>query len=973
MEGIMRLPTWMIVLTCLTGTAGAAEPYQGVGLRDDAMSRDDGPRDGDPVRRAAYRQARGTEGFSVRWIGQDGQDYVSPNNRMEPSEVQDIHLLFEGLDPRREVVFVDVLPKGGEQWQYNAQSFAWKAELKRQKGSHMADLYIEPGRVETGRNFHVSVRYDDGSTVESDVRSRKTDPYLRMPNAALQAQWVGQDRHDAVGPGPSVGPDGVQDARIRLARLGVKVAVKAIRIDGPGGTRWEFGTNPLLLPNAELIRNAKDVSQGDLFFQADRDLIGQRLKIRVLYENEKLDVTTVTASRIDPTLRMVMAALPKVEERPLTVNWLGQDGEGRTRLGDVHVVLSRLSASSPPAAIVLSDSVRGVWSYRASGRVSDPSEPFNGPLDVKFRPDGTSADLFFPPVRDARGDTFTVRLIDADGRMSYARFPGGPCDLARCAASPEATHVEARPGDDLQVLVDRYGTVVLSRGTYRLSHPLMLNRPVTLTSAGGATLLFAQDRSDPAWTTAIKVRCSNTTLNGFAVRFEGTVRWNNDVSYGPAIIGMTDNLEPGYDIRKVNVVFSRLDLEGPAVENPGGWVDAVRLMRLCHARSGAIAENVLRGGPIEFFDGPWQIVDNQFRGTPPGTFSHGFLTGHDVHDVLVRGNHLSSPEPSGKTWRFLVLTGYGGQDRIENNIVEGIGARDDDTIPWMNEPEIILTEGYSLKYEGRTSAQSPDGKLLQIGGPPWDTIGTGDVISILSGPGAGNWRRVVQSINSTTFLVDEAIPHGTEAVSISSGFVNEVFEGNRIDIRGGRRSDGFVLPGNHFGTRVVNNHLLGGGLAFRMIAYPTERPMIWGWSHTPFLGGVVEGNVLEDCEQGGIVGVDHGHDIKSNIGRTYMSILLRKNVVRWSGPFLSRMARADTKGPLAGLTIGYRPSHDSGELLVSAEGNTLDAPPAYRDAPALLIHASIYNSQRVVNRKFKIASAAPGYPSSSSKTNAARR
>ena len=236
----------------------------------------------------------------MRWIGQDGQDYVSPNNRMEPSEVQDIHLSLAGLDPRHEVTFIDVVAEGGEQWQYNSQSFAWKAELKRQQGSRTADLYIEPIRAETGRTFHVTVRYDDGSTVETDLRSRKTDPDLRMPNAAIQAQWVGQDRHDVVGPGPSVGPDGLQDARIRLARLGVRVPIKAIRIDGPGGTHWEFGRNPQLLPIAELIRNSKDASQGDLFFQPARDLSGQRLKITVLYENEKRDVAAVTASRIRP-------------------------------------------------------------------------------------------------------------------------------------------------------------------------------------------------------------------------------------------------------------------------------------------------------------------------------------------------------------------------------------------------------------------------------------------------------------------------------------------------------------------------------------------------------------------------------------------------------------------------------------------------------------------------------------------------
>ena len=166
------------------------------------------------------------------------------------------------------------VPEGGDQWQYNAQSFAWKAELKRQKGSRTADLYIEPARIETGRIFHVLVRYDDGSTVEADLRSRRTDPYLRMPIAALQAQWIGQDRQDAAGRGHRSGPDGLQDARIHLARLGEKSPVKVDPGRGPAGTRWEFGPNPQLLNNAELIRDAKDASQGDLFFQPDRDLTG---------------------------------------------------------------------------------------------------------------------------------------------------------------------------------------------------------------------------------------------------------------------------------------------------------------------------------------------------------------------------------------------------------------------------------------------------------------------------------------------------------------------------------------------------------------------------------------------------------------------------------------------------------------------------------------------------------------------------
>ena len=119
-----------------------------------------------PARPAWARQE--SSGPSGRWVGQDGHDYVSPHNRLEPSDVQDMHLVLSGLDPRREIVFIDVtVPDGKDQWQYNAQSFSWKAELKRAKGSPTADLFLEPGHIEAARNYHILIRYDDNTTVRS--------------------------------------------------------------------------------------------------------------------------------------------------------------------------------------------------------------------------------------------------------------------------------------------------------------------------------------------------------------------------------------------------------------------------------------------------------------------------------------------------------------------------------------------------------------------------------------------------------------------------------------------------------------------------------------------------------------------------------------------------------------------------------------------------------------------------------------
>ena len=193
-------------------------------------------------------------------------------------------------------------------------------------------------------------------------------------------------------------------------------------------------------------------------------------------------------------------------------------------------------------------------------------------------------------------------------------------------------------------------------------------------------------------------------------------------------------------------------------------------------------------------------------------------------------------------------------------------------------------------------------------------------------------------------------------VSISAGFVGEVFQENLIDIRGGRNSDCLVLVGNHFGTRVIRNHLLGGGHAFRMTACPTESPIIWGWSHAPFRGGVIEGNVLEDSEGGGVLGLEHDRrSVKSSTGRTYMAVQVRQNVVRWSEPFLRSIEGAGAREPFAGLTLGYPPPGDPGELVVAAAGNRLEAPAARRPGPSLLIHAAEYNGQRIVNRRLTMS------------------
>ena len=552
-------------------------------------------------------------------------------------------------------------------------------------------------------------------TEQTDFQGRTADNKLRVAAVALKARWAGQDRQDRTGAGPSVGPDGFQDARIQVGGLSTKLTLIAIRISGPGGLELETGANPKLLATAEMIRDLKDPSNGDVYFQPTQDLGGQRLKITAVYENDQLDSTMMPAGKCDPKLRVTHPPLPNLPVVAASARWLGQDGASRRGAGG-------RSRHAFGAGGVAGDCGCGHEQLAARGldlskqrHAPAGAEPSGLPFSIKPRADRKSIDVFFPPYRDESKSTMTLRLFAADGRSAIVSFPGGACDPSKRSATPNATRATAGPGDDLQSLVDRFGAVSLSGGEYRLSRPLVLSRPVTVTAEAAATLIFSQAGTDAPWTSAIKIHCGNTTLSGFTVRFEGPIRWNNEVDYGPAVIGVTDKFDRGHDDPKFNITLTHLDLEGPAAANAAGWVEAVRLVRLNGAKSGVIEANRLRGGMIEFFDGPWRIVENDFRGTQPGMISYAVLAGHGVHDLVVRGNKTRCDGPSGKTWRFLVLTWFGADDVVAENTIEGLGSRDDDTIPWSNAPEIILTEAYHLKYEGRVIALSNDGRMLRSG------------------------------------------------------------------------------------------------------------------------------------------------------------------------------------------------------------------------------------------------------------------
>jgi hypothetical protein len=882
---------------------------------------------------------------TATWLGQDGHDLVGPSSIPGPDGVQDIHIGLANLPANLPIVQADVQGQGGGEWAYPPGG-AWAAAVVQAPGSTTADLYIEPYQVETGRSFSVALTFSDQSTASVLFQGGTADPNLRVPDQALAAQWLGQDGHDWTGPTAAVGPDGFQDSHIALAHLSAGVAITSASVDIPGGAAWVYGTNPDAFPDAEIIPDPSDPTRADLYFSPQTNLDGQTLNLAITYANGTSDRTTVAAGPTDPTLRMSAPAAVTVVESALTVTWLGQDGQNLTGPGDVHLALAGLPAGHTVVAAQLTDGTLTSWDYTTAGASLQDGNA--GPLPLAFRPDPSDpsqADLGFPPIRDESQAAMTLRLVLDDGSNQVVTFPGGAANVALRAPGPSATSIVAAPGDDLAALANQYGTVHLTAGTYNLSAPLVLNQSVTITADPGATLVFAQAAGGAPWTAAIKIKAGNTTLSGFAVRFSGPINWASTVNYGAAVIGTTDNLDSGPSQLLVNITLSGLDLETPPAAS--AWEAAPDLIRAVSAQSGAITNNTLKGGTTEFFGGPWQIVGNTYQGTVPGTYTGAAFAGHWTHDVVVANNQAQLVGPSGKTYRFLVLTQSGIDDAVKNNNVVGIGPMDSDTEPNPNATEVVLTESYDILYEGAPLAISPDGRIVQITGTLQGSIQGGETVAILAGPEAGQWRQVAQEINPTTFLLDTPLDPGTTAISITTGFVNLSVVGNTIDTRGSSTAQDLVLPGNQFGLHVRNNTLIGGAVGFLIAAYPSESPSLWGWTHMPVLGATISGNTVEDTFEGGVLDVDHGANTKSNVGRVYLSALLTNNTGVWTGDFVSQLA---SNAQLRVLTVGMAPSHDPAELLVALAGNQVEGPTGVVSGATEFTAAATVNGQEVTGQ-----------------------
>ena len=890
--------------------------------------------------------------LSGTWLGQDGHDLVGYSSTPGGNGYQDIHIALSGIDPARTIVAADVEGLGGGQWLYNGPPSSWLADIVRAPGSTTADLYIEPYQQDSGRPYDVQLTYDDGTKVDVWVNGGPVDPNL--PVAALSASWLGSNGTDLVNPSPSVGPDGVADARIGLTGLSASSTIASVSVAGPNGLVWRSGLGSGGAWDMEVTPVAGDATRATLALAPPSNLAGQTLTVTVAYADGKSATATVVAGATNPSASLAAPA-------PFTLRsasgvsgaWIGQDGQDAA--GDVHVAISGLPAGRTVVAADISDAAGGAWQYRANGQVAFAADPVSWSLDYRQGPGSTAADFFLPPSRDETGSTLTARLLLDDGSTLVTTIAGGAADLSQRSLRPAPTSVTAHPGDDLNALANAYGAVHLAAGTYALSRPLILNNPVTITADPGVTLLFSQAAGAAPWTAAIKIHAGNTTLDGFAVRFATTINWSTTVSYSPAVIGTTDDQDgPGFTDPMAALTLTHLDLQSPPAAT--SWEQAPSLLRLVSAAGGTVAGNTLKGGTTEVHGGPWTIVNNDYEGTVPGTYTFAAFAGHSTHDLVLAGNTAQPVGASGKTWRFLVLTQSGIGDTIQGNTVAGIGPQDDDTVPATNAPEIILAEAYQLHFEGNPSAISADGRTLQIPTPQGGAARTGDVVAILSGPDAGQYRRIAQAIDAQTYLMADPLPAGNYAISIATGFVDETYSGNTIDARGSSTAVPLVLAGTQFGTQVVGNTFLGGGSSFSIQATPTEAPVTWGWSHTPVLGLVVADNTLVDSASGGVLTIGQDPNARPDDGRVYMTATLKDNVVRWSASYLASLGSA---GPPVAFVVGASNAIAPADLILNQSGNSLDVPAGTVTAGAFRVNSATIGGQALAGQTIALPTTAP--------------
>ena len=524
---------------------------------------------------------------------------------------------------------------------------------------------------------------------------------------------------------------------------------------------------------------------------------------------------------------------------------------------------------------------------------------------------------------------------------------------------------------------------VIPQSPYSGNHALVLDRPISLEGESGATLKINAETklvsgNYQVYDDSILISSSHVQIKGLKIDFDKAVYHDADSRIGEknlrAVIGIVSPNAGASDFKTqlVNIRLVGNEIVGPftTTENNAsastlqsgtvGIPQESPLIRTKYA-SGIIEGNIIRGGTVDLELGPWTVVKNSFRG-PKGSLLHDSNFDTDgkqipayvidlikltsARDVVVESNEAYMPAASGdqkqqRAYRFVLMKndlGAATNLRIEGNTIgSGIGRRMDDSknqelsespasgtyAELTNYPEIILSENYGMNYEGETIKIEADRRILQLPSPEtsrrgW-SIKAGDVVAILEGPFAGQFRVVAQvflpggvndanwKTTATVLILQEPLP-GTEdtmVVSVTQGTKNLDVVENSIDLKN-TTSHAIVLSGNEYDVLLKGNtiegdykyvtdgnHIYEYQKAMRLEAHSNRKsdPPAAGyvapnplpskhWSRLPMFGLYVVDNVIKNVQGGIIISTadQTGYDTATaTSGRVYMSGYVANN------------------------------------------------------------------------------------------------
>jgi hypothetical protein len=635
-----------------------------------------------------------------------------------------------------------------------------------------------------------------------------------------------------------------------------------------------------------------------------------------------------------------------------TAQWLGQAPNDATRPGWERIAVTNMPARGI-VAWQLNDPVGQTFLWTVSGQGS-PWAPAPDTKSLVATQDNTGNwTLDFDSRWDTSGRPLNLLAQTIDGQTVSIDLTSGSVDLSKRSPAPAATETFAGPGANLQELVNKFGTVHLADGVYALTQPLVLTRPVNLVGSSGAILQFSQAAADPAWTAAIKLASGNIQLSGFQIRFNSLVRWQDNIRYGPAVIGSPDNFDValGRIGAMPNVVIQNLDIHGP---QPNALhEEAPRLMRLIGDVSGRIQGNRLYGGMVEVLGGPWSITTNTHTGSWPGSIVYDAFAAHETQGLTLADNVVAPGPGSGAVFRLVSINGRSSNLSITNNQAIGLGSKFGDSpyVQGINANEVILTETYRVQYEGSLLGLDASRRMIRVPAALSESYQPGDRVALLRGPKAGTSYSIQAVINNTTLLLDQALPAdvtvGT-AVSINRGISGLNISGNLIDQTDRPQSLGIMTVGNIYGLTLANNTIKGGLRGFQVIASPSESSMQWGWSRNVVQNAVISGNTLVDVLWFNQVTVNHDAMARANYERLYLTASITGNTFRWSDTFLRTQigqSPTDSNLLLPGMELGENGIWDVQEARLTVAGNLIDLPAGWLNRPAQWNQNGIINGQ----------------------------